>query len=318
MYLVTGGAGFIGSMLVKALNAQNIEEITVVDRMGVGEKWKNLRGSRFSQFIHADDLFSSLHTLPRIRGIFHLGACSSTTERNVDYLLKNNFAFSQQLFVWAGQQQIPLIYASSAATYGDGNFGYSDEHNLLDRLVPLNPYGFSKHLFDRWVLQQTKTPPCWFGLKFFNVFGPQEQHKGPMRSVVLQAFEQIGSRGQLQLFKSYLPQYADGEQQRDFIYVADVVRAMIELLQINDPHYSGIYNLGTGKARSFNDLAAACFRAAGRPSQINYIEMPEHLQKQYQYFTQAQMGKFHTLLPNFQFSTLEEAVADYFRQLQSG
>ncbi len=312
MYLVTGGAGFIGSMLIKALNEQGIEDIIIVDRLGNGGKWGNLRHCSFAQYLHADDLFTFLPSLSPIRAIFHLGACSSTTERNVDYLMKNNLEFSQRLFTWASEQQVPLIYASSAATYGDGKNGYSDNHQLLSHLVPLNPYGFSKHLFDRWVLKQSKTPPYWFGLKFFNVYGPQEAHKGSMRSVVLQAFEQISTVGRLQLFKSYLPAYLDGEQQRDFIYVADVARAMIELLLINDPLLSGIYNLGTGQARSFNELAVACFRAAGRPIQIDYIEMPIHLQKQYQYFTQAQMEKWRRLLPNFHFTSLEDAVVDYF------
>jgi len=238
-----------------------------------------------------------------------MGACSSTTEMDVDFLRVNNVEYSQHIFNKCSEYKIPLIYASSAATYGAGELGYSDE--TINGLKPLNPYGDSKQTFDQWAIDQTNTPPEWFGLKFFNVYGPNEYHKGHMMSVVKKAFEQIKEKGKVGLFKSYKKEFADGGQLRDFIYVKDVAHAMIELSRVQDSSKSGIYNLGTGKARSFADLARAVFKALNIEPNIEYIEMPESLRDQYQYYTQAEMGKLFKVISDTKFNSLEEGVADY-------
>ena len=311
MILVTGAAGFIGSVLVKSLNDQGITNIYLVDRLRDTSKWLNMRGLQFEEYIHADELFdpSFSRVFSGLKAIYHLGACSDTTEKNVDYLMKNNLEFSKKLFLFASQNQVPIVYASSAATYGDGEKGYNDDHDSIKNLRPLNGYGYSKQLFDEWVLKQKRFPPAWYGMKFFNVYGPNEYHKAKMRSVVVQAHEQILASGEVKLFKSYLKNYADGEQKRDFIYVKDVVSSMFELMKHGKD--SGIYNMGTGIARTFKDLVEATFAAHQKPAKIQFIEMPEHLKKQYQYYTQAEMKKFSQTLPNFKFHTLEEGVKDY-------
>lgn len=315
MILLTGGAGFIGSVLLKELNKLGRRDILVVDRLRNSPKWLNLRGGQFAHYIHADELFLPENSawLSKVRSIYHMGACSATTEMDMDYLMKNNVEYSKKLFRFASDRKIPMVYASSAATYGAGEQGYNDDETKIHALRPLNPYGYSKQLFDEWVLTQKKTPYTWFGVKFFNVYGPNEYHKFTMRSVVYKSFTEIRDEGKVKLFKSHRPDYKDGMQLRDFVYVKDVVAAMIALVQLNNPKASGIYNLGTGKARSFNDLTIATFKAMGKEPKIEYVDMPESIRNQYQYFTEAQMSKLSKVLPDFKFSSLEEGVEDYVK-----
>lgn len=312
MIIVTGGAGFIGSSLVHYLNTLGEEEIIVVDRLESDEKWKNLRGLNFDRYIHADDFFDH-HILKKrtIRAIYHMGACSSTTETNVDFLMKNNVEYTKEIFRFCTTKDIPIVYASSAATYGSGEFGYNDDEQEIKKLKALNPYGYSKQLVDEWVLKRSRHPSKWFGVKFFNVYGPNEYHKGHMKSVVHSAFEQIKENGQVKLFKSHNPNYSDGGQLRDFVYVKDIVAAMVNLVHCESGEASGIYNLGTGKARSFADLASSVFKAMNLEENIEYIDMPEKLRGQYQYYTQANMAKFKELFPDFTFHSLEEGIKDY-------
>ena len=315
MILITGGAGFIGSVLASELNRFGHEDLVIVDRVEESLKWKNLRGIKFQDYIHADELFGGDYDdlIADAEMIFHLGACSSTTEKNMDYLMKNNVAYTQALFRFAATKNIPFIYASSAATYGAGDMGYIDDHELLPTLMPLNPYGYSKQLVDEWILNEEQKPDHWFGLKFFNVYGPNEYHKKEMRSLVHKAFEQIKYSGSVKLFKSHRPDFLDGEQLRDFIYVKDVVRAMLELASPDKRQYSGIYNLGTGVARTFLDLILATFKALSLDPNIEFIDMPIHLQNQYQYFTEANMTKFYQAIPEFEFTSLEEGVSEYIQ-----
>ncbi len=317
MILLTGGAGFIGSNLLRELNRLNINDVWVVDRLRHGVKWKNLNGASFAKFSLVEDFKLEKDYFKNIKFIFHIGASSSTTETNVDYLMRNNFEFSKKLFLLASELQIPIIYASSAATYGNGDMGYSDSHEKVSSLRPLNPYGFSKQLFDLWVLQRVKDkknlPPFWCGLKFFNVFGPYEDHKQEMRSMVHKAFEQIKLQGKVKLFKSHREDFEDGNQKRDFISVRDIVRAMLAFFNNASFEYSGIYNLGTGKSRTFNDLVSSVFASLNEKPKIEYIDMPEALRRQYQYFTEADMSKFIQKFPEFTFSTLEESIDDYIK-----
>lgn len=315
MILVTGAAGFIGSVIVQHLNDSGNENILICDHFESGEKWKNLRGLKYQSFVQVEDLMD--HPIWKkpagLKAIYHMGACSDTTELDMDFLYKNNTEFTNKLLSLAAQKNIPIVYASSAATYGAGEQGYLDDHKGISKLKPLNKYGYSKQLSDEWILKQTKKPKVWFGVKFFNVFGPHEYHKGKMSSVVYQSFSQIKDGGVVKLFKSHRSDYQDGEQLRDFVYVKDVVRAMIELMNAGKkkPSLSGIYNLGTGKARSFHDLVKATFTAMDVPARIEFIDMPIELRNQYQYFTQADMSKLGRALPKFKFSSLEDAVADY-------
>ncbi len=314
MILVTGGAGFIGSVLAKQLNDLGHTDLVIVDKLEDSTKWKNLRGIKYTDYIHADELFNGDYDdlIADVDLVFHMGACSSTTEKNMDFLMKNNVAYTQALWRFAATKNIPFIYASSAATYGDGELGYSDDHEKIKDLLPLNPYGYSKQLVDEWVLrEETAKPDHWFGLKFFNVYGPNEYHKEDMRSLVHKSYEQIKSVGSVKLFKSYKHEFKDGEQLRDFIYVKDVVRAMIELADPDKADHSGIYNLGTGKARSFLDLTKATFNAMGLVPKIEFIDMPESIRNQYQYYTQAETKKLLTALPGFEFTSLEDGVRDY-------
>jgi len=316
MILVTGGAGFIGSVLVKELNYRGYSNIIIVDRLESDEKWKNLRKLDYIDYIHADILFeqSDDSFWENVEYIYHMGACSSTTENDVDYLWANNVLYSRELFNIAAEYNIPFVYASSAATYGDGELGYDDSHEKIRSLMPLNPYGFSKHIFDKWIFQQEKKPQKWFGLKFFNVFGPNEYHKGDMRSLVHKGFHQIQNDGQVKLFKSHRPDYKDGEQLRDFVYVKDVVKASISLGESKDEGISGIYNIGTGESRTFLDLIKATFVAMEKEENIVFVDMPENIRHQYQYYTQANMDKLKKALPFFQFMSLEAAVKDYVTQ----
>nr|WP_211213756.1 ADP-glyceromanno-heptose 6-epimerase [Desulfomonile tiedjei] len=310
--IVTGGAGFIGSNIVRALNEAGEDDILIVDRLGQTEKWKNLLDLKFVDYEHKDDFLVRLERGLYDHGIwavFHLGACSSTTEKNADYLMENNFQFSQKLASrFAGKRGVRFIYASSAATYGDGAQGYSDDHEAVARLLPLNMYGYSKQLFDWWALR-TGILKTAVGIKYFNVYGPYEYHKADMRSVVIRSFFQIKKTGKVKLFKSYRPEYKDGEQVRDFIYVKDAVKITLHFLE--RPEVNGIFNAGTGTPRSFNDLAAGVFSALDLPVNIEYIDMPEGLEKKYQYHTCAETTKLKFAGFRDKLFTLESGIRDY-------
>ena len=311
MIIVTGGAGFIGSAFVWKLNQEGIYDIVIVDQLGTDDKWKNLVSLRFEDYIHKDDFFNMLcnDALPfEVSAIVHMGACSSTTERDADYLWENNFLYTRTLAEWALQHNIRFIYASSAATYGEGTKGFSDNHKTINELKPINMYGYSKQIFDLWVLRQ-KLENKVAGIKFFNVFGPNEYHKGDMSSVIFKAFHQIKETGMVKLFKSYKKEYKDGEQMRDFVYVKDCVNVMWWLFK--NPKTNGIFNLGTGKARTWNDLIKAVFTAMKKNTNIEYIAMPESLRNQYQYFTEAEMSKLKKAGCPIKFSSLEDSVHDY-------
>jgi ADP-L-glycero-D-manno-heptose 6-epimerase len=311
MIIVTGGAGFIGRAFVWKLNQEGIEDIVIVDRLGTSDKWKNLVSLRFADYIHKDDFFHMIYDddLPfEVTAIVHMGACSATTERDADYLWENNFLYTRALAEWAHNRGIRFIYASSAATYGDGKQGFADDHDKIRNLKPINMYGYSKQVFDLWVLRQ-KLENKMAGIKFFNVFGPNEYHKADMTSVIFKAFQQIKETGKVRLFKSYEPQYPDGGQMRDFVYVKNCIQVLWWLLQ--SPAVNGIFNLGTGTARTWNDLIKAVFAAMGIKPNIEYIEMPEGLRNQYQYFTQAEMDKLRQAGCPVDFSPLEDSVRDY-------
>lgn len=309
MIVVTGGAGFIGSCFLKKLNDKNVTDILVVDNLGSDDKWKNLVGKQIADVVHKTAFRRSLLAGDYgadIEAIVHLGACSRTTEEDANYLLENNYEYSKDLAQYAADRNIRFIYASSAATYGNGGSGYSDDEYRA--LAPLNMYGFSKHLFDNWVLRNG-LDTRFAGIKFFNVFGPNEYHKGDMASLVYKAYRQVIDTGKIRLFRSYLPEYADGEQKRDFVYVKDVTEVMWNMLRFGE--IVGIYNLGSGRARTWNDLASAVFRALGRDVNIEYIDMPDSLKGQYQYFTEADMTKLRQTRATQDFTSLEDAVEDY-------
>lgn len=310
MIVITGGAGFIGSAMLWKLNEAGRDDIMIVDEIGTTEKWQNLAGLRFQEYHHKADFLRLVHEdkLPPIEAIFHMGAISATTERDADLLMRNNFEYTKDLALYSLKNSIRYIYASSAATYGDGEQGYSDEDSSSFTLRPLNMYGYSKHLFDLWALRH-KIADKMVGLKFFNVFGPNEYHKDDMASVVYKAYNQILEKGSVKLFKSHRPDFADGGQSRDFVYVKDCVEVMYWLLK--KPKVNGIFNIGTGKARSFKDLVTATFAAMNKPVNIEYIPMPDHLQGKYQYFTEADMTKLYRARCPVKFKTLEENVADY-------
>jgi len=311
MILVTGGAGFIGSALVAALNGRGIDDILIVDILGRDDRWKNLRRLRFADYMEVDDfseMIAGEQFGEEVEAIFHFGACSDTTEADCSYLVKNNFEFSKLLAGWALELGARFIYASSAATYGDGAQGFADHEAKIDALIPLNMYGYSKQMFDLWCRRKGLLER-FVGLKFFNVFGPNEYHKAQMRSFVLKAFEQIGRQGRVQLFKSHRPDYGHGQQLRDFIYVKDAVE--MTLFFFDNPDIGGLYNIGTGVARSWDDLAKAVFAAMGQPPAIDYVDMPETLRDKYQYFTQADMTKLGAVGGTVSSTPLEEAVKDY-------
>jgi ADP-L-glycero-D-manno-heptose 6-epimerase len=328
MIVVTGGSGFIGSALLWRLNQLSIRDIMIVDNWQNSAKWLNMRTAQFTQAMHKDDFLPWLarsEEAKKITAIFHLGACSSTEEKNMDYLLRNNVHYSMELFRFCYKNTIPFIYASSAATYGGAEGGFDDDHAQALSLQPINPYGFSKKLFDSWVLAQSEVPPLWVGLKFFNVFGPNEYHKGSMRSFVCKAVPQITEQGAAQLFRSHRQGIADGEQKRDFVYVKDVVEVMVHFWQESKnpetrSRRSGLYNVGSGEARSFYDLAKAVFVALDMPCQIKWIEMPASIREGYQYYTEARMDKLRTQGAFAKaFTPLEEAVKDYVvNYLQGG
>jgi ADP-L-glycero-D-manno-heptose 6-epimerase len=305
--VVTGASGFIASCLVEFLNQKGLTDLILVDDFGQEKKHNNLKDKQYTAKIDRDLFIHDIHR-HSIEFIFHLGARTDTTEFNSEIFERLNLNYSKTLWNYATENQIPLLYASSAATYGGGEHGFNDEHSI-EELTPLNPYGQSKQDFDLWATKQKNTPPFWVGLKFFNVFGPNEYHKGRMASVVMHAFNQVQTNGSLKLFKSHHPNYQDGEQMRDFIYVKDLLNLMWFWYQ--NQKDSGIYNAGSGEARTFNDLAKAIFSALNIEPKISYIPTPEDIRDKYQYYTKASMSKSSRAGYNIPFHSLEEAVKDY-------
>ena len=307
--VVTGGAGFIGSCIVGMLNSYGREDIYIVDNINTTEKWKHIANKKYVAYIRKNEFLDILPTLSgQVSHIIHMGACSSTTEKDFDYLYKNNFEYTKRLWEFCTEENISFIYASSAATYGDGEDGF-DDMLPIDRLRPLNGYGYSKQLFDLWVEKQTASPKQYVGFKFFNVYGPNEDCKGDMASVIFKAFGQINETSTVKLFTSHKEGYGDGGQLRDFIYVKDICKVI--RFMMDHENISGLFNLGTGKARSFADLAKATFAAMGKPENIEYIPMPMHLREKYQYFTQATMDKLRSVGYTDDFYSLEDGARDY-------
>ena len=313
MIVVTGAAGFIGSCLVSRLNSEGYKNIVAVDDFSDEQKNANLEGKQLVEKLDRTKLFDWLDQQHgAVDFIFHLGARTDTTEFDKSILIALNLDFSKKLWEQCSHYQIPLVYASSAATYGLGEYGYEDKHELSSQLRPLNPYGWSKNEFDKWALEQEKQPPTWKGLKFFNVYGPNEYHKGRMASVIFHTFLQVKKTGAMKLFRSHHPDYADGMQLRDFIYVKDVVEVLYFLFHHKGD--DGLYNLGTGQARSFLDLAKATFRAMGQEPDISFIDMPEDIRDKYQYFTEANMSKLQSIGYEKAFTSLEAGIEDYVKQ----
>jgi len=319
MIIVTGGAGFIGSALVWALNRRGVDDILVVDRLHSADKWKNLAALKFYDYLDKEDFIGRLDNgqfNSSVEAVIHLGACSSTTEKNADYLIENNYRYTCRLAGWWERESkrgenIRFIYASSAATYGDGALGYSDDESAIDKLRPLNMYGYSKHLFDLYARRRGLLKNI-VGLKYFNVFGPNEEHKGDMRSVVSKVFQRARDVGKITLFKSGRSDYGDGEQKRDFIYVKDAVE--MTLFFLDNRSAAGLYNVGTGEANTWNSLANSIFSALGKESCIDYNDMPVELEGKYQYFTQAGIGKLRAAGCTHACMSLEDAVKDYVQQ----
>lgn len=322
--LVTGAAGFIGSCMVGYLNRKGYQNIIIVDDFGDREKLENFINKKIYARVEREELFQWLMENPvKIDFVFHLGARTDTTEFDYSVHERLNVEYSQKIWKYCTGKNIPLIYASSAATYGGGEKGYSDSHDILDELKPLNPYGVSKNEFDKWAIAQKSQPPFWAGLKFFNVYGPNEYHKARMASVIFHSYNQIQNTGKVRLFRSHNPDYKDGEQLRDFIYADDVVSVCYWFMQVVSSALqgqqrdklpeSGLYNLGTGKARSFNDLVKAIFTTLNKPVNIEYFDTPEDIRDKYQYFTEADMRKLRTAGYNEEFYTLEEGVETYVR-----
>ena len=308
--IVTGGAGFIGSAIVWRLNEIGRDDILIVDRLDETDKWKNLSPLRFADYIDADDFLDDLADFRNIDCIFHLGACSSTTERDADYMIRNNFQYTRDLAEFAVGNDIRFIYASSAATYGDGSAGMEDGFEKLHRLRPLNVYGYSKHLFDQYAARKGVFDKI-VGLKYFNVFGPNEDHKGDMRSLVNKAFDQINQTGTLKLFKSHVPEYSDGEFGRDFVYVKDAVDMTLHFME-NDA--GGLFNVGSGRMNTWNALAKAIFGALDLPPRVEFVEMPEHLRDRYQYRTEADLTRIRETGFAAEPTLLEDAVSDYVKK----
>lgn len=312
MIIVTGAAGFIGSCLVGKLNQEGFYDIVVVDDFSKHEKDHNLQGKRFSQKVERSHFFKWLDENEKlVQFIFHLGARTDTTEFNTELLNELNLDYSKMVWEKCVKYGLPLVYASSAATYGGGEFGYDDEHSLCEKLHPLNPYGISKNEFDKWALKQDKKPYFWAGLKFFNVYGPNEYHKGRMASVILHSYNQIQEKGVVKLFRSHHSNYKDGEQLRDFVYVKDVVNVCYFLMHHRKDN--GIYNLGSGKARTFLDLVNATFKALDKSPNIDFMDTPIDIRDKYQYFTEANMKKMKSIGYEIPFHSLEEGVTDYVK-----
>jgi ADP-L-glycero-D-manno-heptose 6-epimerase len=312
MIVVTGGAGFIGSAIVWRLNSLGEDKIIIVDELGHDEKWKNLVGLNYYDFINKDDFIQKIENGMDIdiTAIIHMGANSSTTEKDADHLLRNNYEYTKKLAQFCLFKNVRFIYASSAATYGDGSLGFDDSESVSQFLRPLNMYGYSKNLFDVWAVKQGMMDKI-AGIKYFNVYGPNEYHKGDMRSVVHKAFEQIKNTGKVKLFKSRNSGYKDGEQMRDFVYVKDAVD--MTLFFLDKKNKNGLFNVGSGKARTWNDLVTAIFTAMERPVNIEYIELPEHLAEKYQYFTEAKLEKIKKAGYSNSITSLEEGVTDYVK-----
>lgn len=317
MIIVTGAAGFIGSCLIAKLNEENFNYIIAVDQFAGGqandaEKKKNLEGKKIQEMVERDEFFSWLdQNYEEVEFIFHIGARTDTTEFDTAVFDKLNLNYSKEIWNRCVNYQIPLVYASSAATYGAGELGYKDDESIIPQLQPLNPYGVSKNEFDKWALAQEKKPFFWAGLKFFNVYGPNEYHKGRMASVIWHAYGQIMQKGEMKLFRSHNPNYKDGEQMRDFVYVKDVVNVCYFLMRHRKD--SGIYNLGSGKARTFLDLTKAVFKAAGKDENISFVDTPEDIREKYQYFTEADMHKLKSIGYQTPFHSLEEGVREYVK-----
>ncbi len=318
MIVVTGAAGLIGSAVARELNRRGRQDLILVDHLGTGDKWMNLRSLRYAHYMEKDEFLAALVPDEKIGGliparkleaIIHLGACSATTERDASYLIRNNYEYSRIMAAFAAGHGIRMVYASSAATYGDGGRGYEDDENRLEELEPLNMYGYSKHMLDLW-LKHASYRPAFAGVKYFNVYGPNEYHKGDMQSLVLKAYRQILADGRIRLFKSYRPEYADGKQERDFLYVADAARLTV-YLALDNREAVGVFNCGSGVASTWLDLAGAIFAALGRPMEVEFIEMPESLRDRYQYHTRAPMGKIAGVGFREAFSSLKEGVRDY-------
>jgi ADP-L-glycero-D-manno-heptose 6-epimerase len=317
MIIITGGAGFIGSAVVWRLNQLGMDDILIVDHLGTGEKWKNLVPLRFRDYLEKDEFLRLIGTdgYPKLTGggkgieaVIHLGARSSTTEQDASYLVRNNFEYTRQLALFATKNRIRFIYASSAATYGDGSRGFSDDEGKLDELRPLNMYGYSKHLFDVWAKANGLLDRI-VGLKYFNVFGPNEYHKADMRSLVAKAYEQVVSTGKICLFKSHRNNCADGEQKRDFLYVKDAVEMTLHFL--DNRTANGVFNIGGGEPHTWNSLAAAIFRSLGKPERIEYVEMPETIRDKYQYYTCADISKLKRAGYEKPLMPLKKAIEDY-------
>ncbi len=312
MIVITGGAGMIGSMIAWHLNSQeNRDDLVIVDRCKHSEQWQNLCHRRYADYLDKDELPEWLaQNRGKVTAVIHMGAISATTERDFNLLIQDNFRYSQQLWNWCAQNGVPFLYASSAATYGAGEKGYDD---TTEELRPLNGYGYSKYLFDQWVLRQVKsgaaTPAYWCGFKFFNVYGPNEYHKERMASVAFHTFNQVRDTGAMRLFKSDRIDVADGMQLRDFVYVKDAAQVVAYFLRPDSA--SGIYNVGTGEARAFKDLAQAVMTSMGREPALNWIDMPDDLKGKYQYYTQANVAKLRAAGYSQPFRSLEDGVRDY-------
>ncbi|MDR3244329.1 MAG: ADP-glyceromanno-heptose 6-epimerase [Elusimicrobiota bacterium] len=316
MIVLTGAAGFIGSCFLWKLNKEQINDILVVDNLDNSDKWKNLLNKRYLDYMQKEDFIRAVinRQIPKPQHIIHLGACSSTILTDSNYYIKNNYEYSKILALWAFELGIPFLYASSAATYGGGEAGYDDDISKLNDLSPLNMYGYSKLMFDLWLLNNKYMNKA-AGVKFFNVFGPNEYHKGEMSSIICKNYDEVSQKGLLKLFKSYKSEYKDGGQKRDFIYIKDAVEALYFLFK--NPDKTGIFNLGTGKARTWNDIAKSMFASVGRKENIEYIDMPDYLKSKYQYFTQANMDNLRNAGFKAPFSELEDSVKDYCSYLKN-
>lgn len=313
MIVVTGGAGFIGSAIVWKLNQQGKTKIIIVDELGKDEKWKNLVGLKYEDFVNKLEFIEQIldDVIPyNIEAIIHMGANSSTTEKDADHLMDNNYNYTKELAKYCVEKHIRFIYASSAATYGDGSLGFDDDESKLETLRPLNMYGYSKQLFDLWAKRNSISDQI-VGIKYFNVYGPNEYHKGDMRSVVHKAFEQVRDTGKVRLFKSLNPNFKDGEQMRDFVYVKDAVDMTLYFL--DNKNMNGIFNVGAGKARTWNDLITSLFNSIGKPINIEYIDLPKHLTEKYQYFTEANLSKIISAGYKQPTTSLEDGVTDYVK-----